>query len=112
MPDPSVSHDGVPRHSADSRKRSPVWYEKRVQKEGCRALPGLTRTAPGNDCRQRARDSEAPALRADDYQEDNLYHQSKAICHAKRAYMLAYPVVSATLSSPCVARRQGREDLV
>ena len=90
-----------------------MWYEKRVQKEGYRALLGLPRTAPGNDCRQRARDQEAPALRADDYQEDNIYHQSKVTCLCYvRAPMSVHPVARATLPSPCAARRQGREDLV
>ena len=57
--------------------RSLVWYEKRATKANYQALPGVQRTAPGNDCRQRGRDQKSPPLRADDYQEDNLYHQSK-----------------------------------
>jgi len=54
-----------------------VWYEKRATKANYQALPGVQRTAAGNDCRQRGRDQKAPALQADNYQEDNIYHQSK-----------------------------------
>ncbi len=70
----------------NQEKRSLVWYEKRTPKANYQALPGVQRTAPGNDCRQRGRDQKAPALRPDDYQEDNLYHQSKVI-HT----MIVYP---------------------
>ena len=61
----------------NQEKRSLVWYEKRTPKANYQALPGVQRTAPGNDCRQRGRNQKALPLRADDYQEDNIYHQSK-----------------------------------
>ena len=54
-------------------KRSLVWYEKRATKANYQALPGVQRTAAGNDCRQRGRDQKAPPLQVNDYQEDNQY---------------------------------------
>ncbi len=47
-----------------------VWYEKHEKIKGYTALEGIPRTAPGNDCRQRPKESVVPALSADQYQED------------------------------------------
>ena len=48
-----------------------VWYEKHEKIKGYKALEGIPRTAPGNDCRQRPKESgDVPALSADQYQED------------------------------------------
>ena len=54
-----------------------MWYEKQEIIKGYEALPGIPRTAPGNDCRQRPKESDVPALSAEDYQEDGIYHQNK-----------------------------------
>ena len=50
-----------------------LWHEKRKLEKYANysALPGITRTAPGHDCRQRPKSQHVPDLK--EYQEDNIY---------------------------------------
>ena len=51
-----------------------LWYAKRDLKTNYRALEGIPRSVPGNDCKQRSKNSVVPPLPERDYSEDNIYH--------------------------------------
>ena len=51
------------------------------------ALPGIPRTVPGNESRQRPSEPKVLPLPPGAYQEDNIYHQNKASLHAQTARM-------------------------
>ena len=54
-----------------------LWYAKRDLKTNYRALERIPRTVPGNDSKQRSKNSVVPPLPQKDYSEDNIYHHNQ-----------------------------------